>query len=279
MKDCTYKLDINKVKIKIDKDLSESELNNLLLSNISKFYSLIPNSNNLFSYDKTTSDILNSIKSESQSRLSTYRKAKLELYRANKDIKSGEKAKSKLEDKSDNSIAVLNWIQSKGLAKDVDIDKYTEAEKVNLKKSGKSDKEADKIINDNITRWDYSRRIGKGLHYIMEYALTNRSHFNKNTITPDKIKEKLKKSQDGEYNLDATLEGVSDETMVSYFESITKLIKELNIKKEDRLEVEFIIDRKIGDELVCGKIDILVHRSDGTIDLYDIKTSSEIVTE
>lgn len=77
MKDCVYTLVLNGKEIKIK---NETDLDNILLDNFKSFLKEVKNSNTLFSFDKTTLDVLDSAQEEAKSRLKEVRAKALAEY-------------------------------------------------------------------------------------------------------------------------------------------------------------------------------------------------------
>lgn len=77
MKDCIYTLVLNGKEIKIK---NETDLDNILLDNFKSFLKEVKNSNTLFSFDKTTLDVLDSAQEEAKSRLKEVRAKALAEY-------------------------------------------------------------------------------------------------------------------------------------------------------------------------------------------------------
>lgn len=77
MKDCVYTLVLNGKEIKIK---NETDLDNILLDNFKSFLKEVKNSNTLFSFDKTTLDVLDSAQEEAKNRLKEVRAKALAEY-------------------------------------------------------------------------------------------------------------------------------------------------------------------------------------------------------
>ena len=111
MKNCVYTLKINGKEIKIK---NETDLDNMLLDNFQSFLKEVKNSNTLFSFDKTTLDVLDSAQEEAKERLKEVRaKALAEYLNIDDNISY-----------TDGAISVLDWIANVELANPINRDDY-----------------------------------------------------------------------------------------------------------------------------------------------------------
>ena len=157
MKNCVYILKINGKEIKIK---NETDLDNMLLDNFQSFLKEVKNSNTLFSFDKTTLDVLDSAQEEAKERLKEVRaKALAEYLNIDDNISY-----------TDGAISVLDWIANVELANPINRDDYRKKKVSDIRAENPTitDEQANKEIDKEFASWSYSQQLGRGLHFVTD---------------------------------------------------------------------------------------------------------------
>ena len=224
-----------------------------------------------YTYNKSGSvedriNLLSTLHDEAKKNLDEVRKEALAEY-----LKSELADDEKIEKYSDDYTSVLNWIATaKGnLANKLNLDDYKAAmfaEKKRIDGNKEDDKinEEIKLVTDN---WEYSRRLGKALHYVANGILID--DYKHGVRDVSSIRENFNRSVNLHGNsTDTTLIGVPDSALQKYINIIYDLKKQLSGQT-------IMVDYHIQDDTlkVRGKIDILAIDSKGKVTIYDLKAS------
>lgn len=260
MKDCVYTLVLNGKEIKIK---NETDLDNILLDNFKSFLKEVKNSNTLFSFDKTTLDVLDSAQEEAKSRLKEVRaKALAEYLNMDENITY-----------QDGAVSVLDWIANVGLANPINRNDYRKEKVSDLKANDPtlSDEQANKEVDKEFASWSYSQQLGRGLHFVTDIIFNT-----KVKLTPSKARIKLNTSWTKGFAKDATLKGMTDEALESFIQQMTDLKFQINTPDVEKIYTEYIIDGEVdSNTTVRGKVDIVVVKKDGSVHIYDVKVSKD----
>lgn len=260
MKNCVYILKINGKEIKIK---NETDLDNMLLDNFQSFLKEVKNSNTLFSFDKTTLDVLDSAQEEAKERLKEVRaKALAEYLNIDDNISY-----------TDGAISVLDWIANVELANPINRDDYRKKKVSDIRAENPTitDEQANKEIDKEFASWSYSQQLGRGLHFVTDIIFNT-----KVKLTPSKARIKLNTSWTKGFAKDATLKGMTDEALESFIQQMTDLKFQLNTPDVEKIYTEYVIDGAVdSNTTVRGKVDIVVVKKDGSVHIYDVKVSKD----
>lgn len=156
-----------------------------------------------------------------------------------------------------------------------------------------------KLIEEEILQWNYIRKTGKALDKIFGIVINQKFQYDlhykdgsdgKDRFNVQKFIDDNAKLRDSSGKSWYDLEGLYQEELQSdgtmkkvspLLDSFVTQIKDLkrnqlNITSQDHVFYQYVVDHATsndGNYGIRGKIDILVVRSDGSIDIYDIKTS------
>ena len=179
------------------------------------------------------------------------------------------------------TVSVLNYISQKNLVQGFNMSAFKTHRRVELKKLYANEELSEKDlntkveeeINKEVNSWDYTRRLGKGLHFVVEKIL--KTDFGKH-LGAENYKKQILKFAEEEGRTDITLDGVDDDLLNKFITKIARM-KQSILKNDPSAKIfsEFTIDQEVISGLnIRGKIDFLVAHGDGTVDVIDLKVSS-----
>ena len=135
------------------------------------------------------------------------------------------------------------------------------------------------MVENEINSWNYINKTGKALDAIASIVFNKNNqikHFMNNGVFDI---EKFKKDYASEYGT-YDLEGISEETINSFVNQIVKLNI---IQPGDTALTQYVVDTtgsEGGSENpLRGKIDLVVVKADGSIQIYDYKASSRLAND
>lgn len=174
MNNCTYTLNGEIYK-------GESNLNDIILNNYEELIKIIPE-DSLFSYDKTTKDLLDIEQKQASQRLKVTKSEALAKYLNTDDDTKYD----------DGYLSVSDWIIKNKLANGVDRKAYKIFKSSQLQTDNPTLtlEQAENLINKDFTSWTYTQYLGRGLHYVMQTIFNSKNP----KITPSSIRESLNNS-------------------------------------------------------------------------------------
>ena len=250
---------------------TEEAIDEHLKRNWSDAISLIGSqANMLFSYDRTVEDVLDDARTEARDAFQ-HAVSQALVQQANTEESVAY---------NDGFTSVTRWIENNGLFAGVDRAAYrahTENTLFPTLTKAQRDEEYRKIY----ASWSYTRKIGRGFHYIAERLMHDRGH---STTITDLISAKDALSQAATVSgRPLTLDGVSEEAMKSFITGMNKVINDQIFnrggKKITKYFIEFPVQAELGSDKIRGSVDIVTVDEDGKVVIYDIKLSATPVDQ